>query len=105
MFFLERFFHFHHHDVPDDGASLEQPVEVAHAGHDHAHVHVKIPFASSLAGAAVGLTLHSLVDGVAMAAAVKADEGSSLVAVAGFGAFLAVFLHKPVQRHCSGREW
>ncbi len=102
MFFLERFFHFHHHDVPDDGGHADNPAPgrpPAQADHNHdpahAHEHAKIPFAFSLAGAAVGLTLHSLVDGVAMAAAVKADDGNSLVAWAGAGACLAVVLHKP----------
>jgi zinc and cadmium transporter len=92
MFFLERFFHFHHHDVPDDGLHSHAHEDRDHA---HAHDHGKIGSQFSLVGAAVGLTLHSLVDGVAMAAAVKADEGNSLVALAGFGAFLAVVLHKP----------
>lgn len=47
----------------------------------------------SWAAAAIGLTLHGLIDGVALAAAVNAEAG--LVALAGIGAFLAIFLHKP----------
>jgi len=47
------------------------------------------------AGAAIGLTLHSLVDGVAMAAAVQAEGENNLAAWAGLGAALAVTLHKP----------
>src|SRR5207244_9616938 len=44
-------------------------------------------------GTALGLTLHSLLDGLAMAAAVEATaQGQGL---AGFGTALAVILHKP----------
>ncbi len=46
-------------------------------------------------GAAIGLTLHSLVDGVAVAAAVRADDVAGVVAWAGAGTALAVALHKP----------
>ncbi len=92
LFFLERFFPFHHHDVAEDEAH-------DHAHHDHGHHaphdHAQLSGRFSLAGAAAGMTLHGLVDGVAMAAAVKADEGSPMVVVAGLGAFLAIVLHKP----------
>jgi zinc and cadmium transporter len=47
----------------------------------------------SWGGAAVGLTLHSLVDGVAIAAAVMAEDRT--VAWAGLGTSLAIALHKP----------
>ncbi|MEX2112850.1 MAG: ZIP family metal transporter [Pirellulales bacterium] len=98
MFFLERFFHFHHHDVPEDPLSLEQVIAKAedhdhHQGHDHRHT-VK-PSHFSWSGAAIGLTLHGLIDGLAMAAAVKAEEAHGLVALAGIGTALAVILHKP----------
>ena len=49
MFFVERFFCFHHHDVPDAGSD----------GHAHKH---KLTWT----GAAVGLTVHSLVAGAAL---------------------------------------
>jgi zinc and cadmium transporter len=102
MFFLERFFHFHHHDAPDDHIQLDEPpLAPAHAhatldhDRDHAHVHAKNASVFSMGGAAIGLTLHGLVDGVAMAAAVQAEEVDRSVALAGFGAFLAIALHKP----------
>ncbi len=95
MFFLERFFHFHHHDVTDGDA----PAGAAHAGHDHDHHHDhdhgRTASVFTWGGAAIGLTLHGLVDGAAMAAAVSADEQAGLTAWAGFGAFLAIILHKP----------
>ncbi len=81
MFFVERFFCFHHHEVPHAG-SHEGTAHAGHAGHE-----------LTWTGAAVGLALHSLVDGVALGAAVMAGEGVALAA--GLGTFLAVLLHKP----------
>ncbi len=106
MFFLERFFHFHHHDVPEDPLSLDQvgakveahDLQHAHDHPDHAHpghAHAVKPSNFSWSGAAIGLTLHGLIDGLAMAAAVKAEEAHGLVALAGIGTALAVILHKP----------
>src|SRR5689334_18772236 len=83
MFFIERFFSFHHHDVPED---LEDGHDHNHdhAGHDHDHHHghshahregeapaepmIREPQASDLSwsGAALGLFLHSLLNGVAL---------------------------------------
>jgi zinc and cadmium transporter len=99
MFFLERFFHFHHHDAPEDGLSLDvaSPHQHAHHDHDHDHDHhahekPRLPF--PWVGVAVGLTLHGLIDGVTLAAAVKAEAGYGVM-LAGIGACLAVALHKP----------
>lgn len=114
MFFLQRFFHFHHHDLPEgdpeDCCSDEpspEPQEHHHHehghDHDHDHEHEHAHHAHTLAeksaqqlswvGTALGLTLHSLLDGLAMAAAVEATaHGQGL---AGFGTALAVILHKP----------
>jgi zinc and cadmium transporter len=50
----------------------------------------------SWSGALLGLTLHSLVDGLALGAAIYAETREGYVAkLAGFGTFLAVVLHKP----------
>jgi zinc and cadmium transporter len=102
MFFLERFFHFHHHDVPEDPLSLDQTAAKIEAGvaeheRDHAngHGHAVKPSHFSWSGAAIGLTLHGLIDGLAMAAAVKAEAAHGVVMLAGFGTALAVILHKP----------
>ena len=113
MFFVQRFFHFHHHDVPGDElaeASLQPCDHEDHSHHDHAHEHGhphdEHVHAPSLAdksalkltwtGAAFGLTLHTLIDGVAIAASVGHD---ALIGGAkpllGFGTFLVVVLHKP----------
>jgi zinc and cadmium transporter len=99
MFFIERFFSYHHHDVPD-GADLGQTPHDVHGhdhddhGHDHGHAaHAHAKHGMSWSGAALGLALHSVLNGVALAAAVQ--HGSHGSWLAGFGTFLVIFLHKP----------
>jgi len=97
MFFLERFFHFHHHDAPDE------PIADEHEGQDHAHDDAHdaggkehhAAHRMAWGGAAVGLVLHTVVEGVALAAAVKAEQEEQLGLWAGMGTFLAILLHKP----------
>ncbi|MEM6330628.1 MAG: ZIP family metal transporter [Planctomycetota bacterium] len=100
MFFVERFFCFHHHDAPDPHAAAApaadpatgesraaepgRPCEATHPGRVHN---------LTWSGAALGLTLHSLLAGVALAASVRHGAGPG--SLAGFGAFLAIVLHKP----------
>jgi zinc and cadmium transporter len=51
----------------------------------------------SWGGAAVGMTIHSLVEGIALAAAVDAELAEAgAFRWAGLGAFLAIVLHKPL---------
>lgn len=95
MFFLQRFFHFHHHDLPE-----EDPEDCCHdhpEPHQHDHSHTlaeKSARQLSWAGTAFGLSLHSLLDGLALAAAVLAEaRGHS--GLAGLGTALVVILHKP----------
>lgn len=93
MFFVERFFAFHHHDAPEVD-------EASHAEHDHAepssvHVHQKRPHELSWSGAAIGLSLHSIMNGVALAASVQATWSAGQPYMAGIGTFLVIFLHKP----------
>jgi zinc and cadmium transporter len=93
MFFIERFFCFHHHSVEDGEIACghgDAPHD--HAGHDHGHDHGH-GHNLSWSGAALGLTLHSVIEGIALAAGVA--HGSSEVRLAGFGTFLVVLLHKP----------
>ncbi len=85
MFFIERFFCFHHHDVETD---------VAGALHEHTAAcdHSHEPDVAS-GGAALGLTLHSLLEGVALAASVQHRHDN--LPLAGLATFLVIFLHKP----------
>jgi zinc and cadmium transporter len=126
MFLLERFFHFHQHETPEEaghhdccedaceghtdaasaaGSAAKSGERRAH-GHSHGHAHGHASKHShggpkkvselGWVGAAVGLTLHSILEGVALAAAVLAgathgDTG----AIAGLSTFLVILLHKP----------
>lgn len=88
-FFLIRIFHFHQHEAPG-----EQP----HA-HDadctlHHHHEPKDHWLSWV-GIAIGLAIHTLIDGVALAASVQ-QEADDDVMLKGMGTFLAVLLHKPL---------
>jgi zinc and cadmium transporter len=86
LFFLQRFLPFHHHDV-EEGSPLEP------CGHAHSLAERSARTLSWL-GVALGLSLHSIFDGVAMAAAVASGAGNHGGAL-GLGTALAVILHKP----------
>src|ERR1044071_2420219 len=93
IFFVQRFFHFHHHDLPEG-----DPEDCCEHEHDHGeHAHTladKSARQLSWIGTALGLTLHSLLDGLALAVAVEAGaQGNSKIA--GLGVALVVILHKP----------
>lgn len=94
MFFAQRFFHFHHHDIPDDAAEHDH---FSHANHEHCEHSLAKQSASGLSwvGAAAGMTLHSLLDGLALAASVHADSHGNESILKGLGAFLVILLHKP----------
>src|SRR6476620_3453721 len=73
MFFIERFFSYHHHDVPDGNGHDHAQNNNHDHGHDHNHSHDHPPQGANLSwsGAALGLALHSMLNGVALAAAVQ----------------------------------
>lgn len=85
MFFIERFFCFHHHEVEDGEVTCSHEPGTQH---DHGHGHD-----ITWSGAALGLTLHSIIAGVALAASVQ--HGHDNLRLAGLGTFLVILLHKP----------
>ena len=103
MFFMQRLLHFHHHEAAEEDATA------AELTHNHAHDHTAHHHAGhahggrqsphgpyAWIGAFFGLALHSLIDGIALAAGVEAEmHGQTALAWAGLGTFLAVALHKP----------
>ena len=98
MFLLERAFHGHSHhtaDGGDDGCDHDHSPGHSH-DHDHANAHAA-PGGGRWAwcGAFAGLALHSLADGAALAASVRADGDHGVGWLSGFATFLAVVLHKP----------
>jgi len=113
MFLIERFFCFHHHAAPAEApAGHDSHVDCSH---DHGHRHRAADggeqghgshgHALRWSGAAVGLALHSLLDGVALAASVAAAQrhsdgdaaaaGAGAGLIAGLGTFIVILLHKP----------
>ncbi len=118
MFLLLRAFHFHQHDLSAESVAAPEIlpelgcVELPghdhghddghhHAhGHSHGHSHDgESPSRRrfSWIGIALGLGLHSVMDGVALAAScLRAPTSSGEAALWGLGTFLAVLLHKPL---------
>ena len=93
MFFLQRFAHFHQHEAPEP--ACDDPLH-GHEGHHHHHAHEAPVGQLTWAGAAVGMGLHSLLEGVALAASVAAaHDGDLTPALAGLGTFVVILLHKP----------
>jgi zinc and cadmium transporter len=103
VFFIQRFFHFHHHDVPEELTPPSPHLAESESAHHHHHDEGVCPHSLaeqsarrlSWTGATLGLFLHSLLDGVAVAAAVQAEAHSAHGWLVGLGPFLVVFLHKP----------
>ena len=91
MFFLNRLFHFHHHDIAEDDGE----------NHDHGTGHCTHleggdrPSDSSGYGLFFGMAIHTIIDGIALGAAVASGQGG-MGTFAGFTVFLAIVLHKPL---------
>ncbi|MCI0631727.1 MAG: ZIP family metal transporter [Phycisphaerales bacterium] len=126
MFFIERFFCFHHHEPPTPPSpsgrgvgpgekqspspsgrgvrgegKTHQAHDHPHHNHHHAHAHSIHPAHSrhelTWTGAAIGLSVHSLIEGIALAASIEAAHQTDHehIAFAALGTFLVIFLHKP----------
>ena len=114
MFVLLRLFHFHNHEPVkmlhsdaatecghdhdhDDGEAHSAVVATGEEHspavcHSHGHTH-----GLSWFGIALGLSLHTLIDGLALAASVHAHaQQNSSTQLLGVATFLAVLLHKPL---------
>ena len=87
MFFLIRAFHFHQHEAAE-------PPHV-HSAKCEPHSHHSTGQLSWI-GLLLGLGIHTLLDGVALAAGVAADAQHGETGLWGFGVFLAILLHKPL---------
>jgi|TARA_B110000908_G_scaffold168567_1_gene223738 zinc and cadmium transporter len=90
MFVLLRAFHFHQH------SPIEQDSSDCESEHSHGHGPSGVS-AFSWTGVALGLALHTLIDGVALGAAMQAGaSGNAPLGLVGLGVFAAIFLHKPL---------
>jgi zinc and cadmium transporter len=109
MFLIERFFCFHHHELPDASQTTQESAR-GHGGclsHDDAYAggaHEAAAGGGLLrsahrlrwGGAAVGLALHTLIEGVALAASMAQRKDVPYEPwLAGLGMFLVIALHKP----------
>ncbi len=105
MFLLLRAFHTHAHGEIDE--TDDRPPSDVQSHHDHHHHHHDHHPGHSHSeshgrrfgwlGMLFGLGLHTLMDGVALAASVAVDaHHSPWLGLAGLGTFLAVVLHKPL---------
>ena len=96
MFFLNRIFHFHQHVTAESQASDDPRNDHVQCHHGSATNLQELGTrdVSSL-GLLLGMTIHTLLDGVALAAATIAHGGSQWSAT-GFSVFLAIALHKPL---------
>ncbi|MBA6414162.1 ZIP family metal transporter [Parahaliea sp. F7430] len=98
MLLLLRMFHFHQHDFSHDEHAHGQGHAHKH-DHDHGHDGPKTRVNGlSWVGIALGLALHTLIDGVALGAVLQgeATTGTGIAGLLGVGVFLAILLHKPL---------
>jgi len=89
-FFMMRAFHFHQHGEDHDHGHSH----VEDDSHSHGHSHDSGAPKTKLGwiGVALGLGLHTLIDGAALGTAVAQDPSL----MGGFAVFLAILLHKPL---------
>lgn len=112
MFFMLRMFHFHNHDSFDEDVPAGEHSHAHDHSHDHGHdhdhdhrhdhdhsadEHHPRPQATSWMGVTFGLSLHTITDGLALAAHVEADTRHIAgLLLPGIGTFLGIALHKPL---------
>jgi len=105
-FFLMRLFHFHEHapvesEYPGTADSDHQHGGHLHCEHDHDHQqtsHQPEEAPMRWLGVLLGLSVHTFLDGIALAAgvAVAASHQDSSNWLMGFSVFLGILLHKPL---------
>ena len=98
MFFMVRTFHFHQHDLAVDSEHSHTQKDLCDHEQDQHHVHCdhhdgQLDF--SWVGLCFGLAVHTIIDGVALAAAVQTSSPIGY-SIGGSGVFLAILLHKPL---------
>lgn len=98
MLLLLRVFHFHQHDFSHEQREQHNHNHNHNHSHDHAHGSSAVPASPvhglSWMGLALGLGVHTLIDGVALGAIMHAGNHTS--GLIGVGVFLAILLHKPL---------
>jgi zinc and cadmium transporter len=82
----EHHHHHHHHDAHDH----------EHHHHDHEHAHTHPVNTLSWSSVAIGLSIHTLMDGIALGSALIASEKHGHAQPWGLAVFLAILFHKPL---------
>lgn len=103
---MVRWFHFHQHELPDDPVEIHDHDHDAGHDHDHDAKHdhpptdqcAQSPLTSRFGwtGVAIGLSVHAMMDGVALGASVAGHAHDVTLGFIGLGTFLAIALHKPL---------
>ncbi|WP_298866063.1 ZIP family metal transporter [uncultured Gimesia sp.] len=100
LFFLLRTFHFHQHGTVELDDDEKDHAHDHDCDHHHAHEPVHSHTHShklSWVGIALGLALHTLIDGLALGASIIAEQHHEVfLSLFGLGTFLAITLHKPL---------
>jgi zinc and cadmium transporter len=94
MLLLLRLFHFHQHDFSHE----EDDYHHHELGHVHRDDHHGTATVSSMSwfGIALGLGVHTIIDGVALGAVMQGELADGASGLVGVGVFLAILLHKPL---------
>lgn len=86
MVLLLRIFNFHQHEFGDEADDFH-----------HEHVHAHASPGRRLISIGLGLGLHTVTEGIALGTSIRVGEiHGGEVGLAGFGVFLAILLHKPL---------
>lgn len=100
---MVRWFHFHQHEVPAEGGhdhdcGHDHDHDTSHADHAPTDECAESPLTSRFGwiGVCVGLSVHAIMDGVALGACVSGHGHTSTFGFIGLGTFLAIALHKPL---------
>ncbi|MDA1016719.1 MAG: ZIP family metal transporter [Planctomycetota bacterium] len=104
MFVLLRMFHFHQHGAAEEPSAHSHGHMHDHdddCDHDHSPLEHQDARATahhlSWVGVFFGLSVHTLIDGLALAASIQADASHGVYGgLFGIGTFAAILLHKPL---------
>ncbi len=98
MFLLIRAFQFHHHADPEHAPAWATGCEDACPEHRHPPPELAAgpPHGWSWLGVALGMAVHSAIDGMAIASGLLAQSHGQPLGAPGLGIFVAVLLHKPL---------
>ena len=91
MVILQRVFQFHQHDLSPEAGDLYGGHE-GDRGHDRGRAGIS---SGGLLGIALGLSLHTVTEGVALGTSITIDEEL----LPGLAVFIAIMLHKPLDAY------